>query len=162
MFTLSVSSAKPDVGSEKEAQIRALIIGRMLTLITWPQEMGQDINICRLGDSQAFDELHSITKIQAVVKPFNPHFFTDEPPSGGCHVQIVGKSATQFPGEIRDNALLTICDNCTAGNTYSTIELIKVRDRIKFTVNLPLAQRQNLKISSSLLELAHGVVKRYE
>ncbi len=164
IFTLqcwiSAAEARPDPVSAKEAQVRALIIARTLTFITWPPTMGSDINICRLGESQAFDELHRTPQIQDILKPFNAIFVADLSPLTDCHVQIVGQSDAPFPDSIKDSALLTICDDCADGEEFATIRLLKIHDRIKFTVNLPLAQRQNLKISSSLLELAHRVTKR--
>lgn len=141
--------------------MRALIIARTLNFISWPANLGEKLNICHLGDSVAFQELTRTPQIRELVKPFQTQLITSQR-EASCHVLIVGRSSAVFPRSIRDSALLTICDDCNAGDDYSTIKLVKINDRIKFTVNLPLAQRQNLKISSSLLELAHGVTTHNE
>lgn len=151
-------AAKADSRAFDEGELRIAFIYKIVYHVSWPKEFDGHVNFCAAGDSKAANYLNLIagkrvtpTATARVINPGNSEHLP-------CHVQILGATAgTTRPWDDDSEPTLVICDGCSQDNNPSAVELIKVKDRIGFVLDLEEAKRQNIQFKVSLIELAQQV-----
>jgi hypothetical protein len=131
----------------------------------WPRDAlapGQELMFCVVGDNAVREALertvegHAIDSHQLTVRIVKP----DGSPSG-CHLLYVagseGARAGLLLASAKGSAMLTVSDAEHFAQTGGIAQLVRERDRMRFTVNLGAARHARLTLSSRLLSLANVI-----
>jgi len=154
-FMQPALASTPENISVSEATLRAVIILKIIDLITWPNQFNGEINFCANGESPSFDQIRSmegtkVTNQKAVVRIIPVH---EAQTTENCHVEILGAGAA--PSQA---STLLVCDDCDRSYAEMTVvELLKDKEHIRFNLNIGEAKKRHLLFSVSLLELAKTV-----
>lgn len=137
-----------------ENKIKAAYLYNFTKFVDWPDRQGKTIQICVLGDTQISKVLEELAAKQngsfTVISgsKINP---------AECQILYMSGSERDIDialRETKDQNILTVSDNIHFSNYGGIITLFSENGKIRFEINLPAAQKTNLKISSKLLELA--------
>ncbi len=128
----------------------------------WPADSlapGQDLSLCVVGDRAVRDALiqtvegHALDGHQLTVQLVDPGG-----QASSCHLLYVGASemprATSLLREARGAAVFTVSDAERFAESGGVAQLVRDKDRMRFTVNIAAAGRARLRLSSRLLSLA--------
>lgn len=128
----------------------------------WPADAlapGQDLSLCVVGDRAVRDALvqtvegHALDGHQLTVQLVDP-----AGQAGSCHLLYV--SAGEMPraasilSRARGAAVFTVSDADRFAESGGVAQLVRDKDRMRFTVNVAAARRARLTLSSRLLSLA--------
>jgi len=151
------STASP---SYSESDLRAAIVLKIIHLVSWPQEPHTQLNFCANGNSDTTTKLRKLIDSQPSTAM---RFLTSSGSTADntCHIQILG-SGQLTQATASQEPLLVICDGCASNTINAAIELVKIRDRISFNLNLAEAKRKNIRFKVSLMEHANAVKGRHE
>ncbi|TXI29346.1 MAG: YfiR family protein [Nitrosomonas oligotropha] len=153
------STAKAD--SIVEYQVKAAFIYNFIAFTQWPENVGQTINLCVYGEDFFGSEIDKLQNKPVdkrhikVARIDNPEKLT------GCQVIFFSKSVSSnlsnllssLPGQ----PILTLADNPNAISQGVIINMNLVNEKIVFEINLGIARKSGLDISSKLLQLAAKV-----
>jgi hypothetical protein len=140
-------------------ELKAAYLFNFAKLVEWPASTPADtLTICFVGASgvhDAFARAAGAKQVGArriVVKPVGGA----PEPHAGCDVLYFEASLAGGAqhAETAAPAALTISDAQGFAAQGGMIELFSEGNRLRFNINLPVAQRAGLRISSSLLQLA--------
>lgn len=154
-----ISLAKADNRGVDEATLRAAIILKIIQQISWPAELGDEINFCGAGGSKSYQKLLTL-RGKPIARNMAHISFVDSTSANSCQIQIIGPNETPDDRNSEIHPLLVICDDCGEKRDFAAVELIKDREHIRFNLNLKEAQKTNIKFKVSLLELAKVVTGR--
>ena len=146
-----------------EYQVKAALLYKLSKFIYWPEDTFPDtgdtfLNICVLGKDPfgtALDALtrKSIRSHEVIVK--RAQQATD---LAGCQVAFISSSEHRNLGAIlrtlRQQPILLVSDIKQFAQQGGMINLITVKNKIRFEINPETAAQARLKISAQLLELA--------
>jgi hypothetical protein len=162
LFLFSPAHASPPATSEY--QVKAAFLYNFLKFVDWPSDgMSTPGTICLgvLGRDPfegALDEVQG--KSAKGRKVVVVHYRTVEE-AKGCDLLFISASEkgrlSQILKQTQNSRLLTVADQegfCEAGGM---INLVSIKNRVGFDVNVAAASRARLKISSQLLKLARTV-----
>jgi hypothetical protein len=147
----------------RASELKAAYLFNFAKLVEWPASTPADtLTICFVGASgvhDAFARAAGAKQVGArriVVKPVSA-----PEPHAGCDVLYFEASLAGGAqhAETAAPAALTISDAQGFAAQGGMIELFSEGNRLRFKINLPVAQRAGLRISSSLLQLAARIEK---
>jgi hypothetical protein len=152
--------------ASSEYQVKAAFLYNFLKFVEWPADgLNSPTTICVgiLGRDPFDDALESVKgKSAKGRKVVVVHFRTLEEVKG-CDLLFICASEKGRLGQILKHAhnsrMLTVADQdgfCEAGGM---INLVFVKSRVGFEVNVAAATRAKLRISSQLLKLARNVLE---
>ena len=145
-----------------ESSIRAAMVVNMARFIDWPAwksdaEHPQFI-ICILGADPIEHYSASLEHQTSESRPVVVRHLTANEPVNSCHVLYIGladrKLLSRIEPELTKNAVLAVSARSNAITGNQVVGLPAVDDHIHIEINLSVAQRSNLQISSRLLRLA--------
>ena len=145
-----------------ESSIRAAMVVNMARFIGWPAwksdaEHPQFV-ICILGADPIEHYSASLEHQTIDSGPVVVRHLTANEPVNSCHVLYIGvaqrKRLSLIEPELTKNAVLTVSERSNAITGNQVVGLPAVDDHIHIEINLSVAQRSNLQISSRLLRLA--------
>lgn len=161
-LTLVSAAATAETPANLEYQVKASYLYNFLQFIDWPSgahgNAGEPLVICILGPDRFGTALEALAGETVRGRPLVIR--RPGSPDGGirCHVAFISASdpasedallhAVSAPG------VLTIGESRGFAERGGIINLVKVRDRIRFEINPRAAQRAGFRISSQLLQLA--------
>lgn len=144
-----------------EYQIKASYLYNFLRYVEWPLEAitaGSTLWVCVLGPDKFGAALDSIAgenvRGQVVaVKPLSePEQLQD------CQVVFVGAGTPEQEAgilqQLADRPVLTIGETPGFTDRGGVINLIRIKDKIRFEINQQVAERRGLRIGAQLLQLA--------
>lgn len=144
-----------------EYQVKAAFIYNFIAFTQWPDTTGQTINLCVYGEDYFGSE---IDKLQSkpvdkrhirVVRIDNPEKLTD------CQAIFFSKSVRSnlenVLGNLSGQPVLTLADSPNAISQGVIINMNLINEKIVFEINLAIARKSGLDISSKLLQLAAKV-----
>ena len=152
----------------EESQLRAAIIVGILRYTRWVDPVGDNINVCALGESDSTAYLKRVSSRPIIHgKAINvidiPAPVDGKADQSLCQVLLVGEEVSVSNAQIEMfKESLVICNGCELAPELSTIRIKKSNDRIVFEVNLDVAKKNGLVFRSALLELAAQVEGAYE
>ncbi|NBQ68943.1 MAG: YfiR family protein [Nitrosomonadaceae bacterium] len=162
-FGLSISHSMARADNILEYQVKAAFIYNFIAFTQWPDTTGSVINLCVYGEDYFGSE---IDKLQSkpvdkrhirVVRTSIPEKLPD------CQVIFFSKSVSgslsNFLSNLPARPILTLADSPNAIAQGVIINMNLVNEKIVFEINLEIARKSGLDISSKLLQLA---VKVYQ
>ncbi len=162
-IVLVLSLAGTARGLEKptlEYQIKASYLYNFLRYVEWPSDApaGRTFPVCVFGMERFGTALDSIVgesvRGQAIaVRPVSEPGQLD-----GCRVVFVGAAESGREAvilqQLAGRPVLTIGETPGFADRGGVINLIRVRDKIRFEINQQAAERGGLRIGSQLMQLA--------
>lgn len=162
-YGLPVTHSVAQAGGITEYQVKAAFIYNFVAFTQWPDTTGQTIHLCVYGEDYFGSE---IDKLQSkpldkraikIVRIYNPEKLAD------CQVvffsKSVGSSLSNLLSNLAAQPILTLADSPDAIAQGVIINMNLVNEKIVFEINLEIARKSGLDISSKLLQLA---VKVYQ
>jgi len=149
-----------------EYRMKAAFVFNFAKFIQWPTEVFRTptdpLVICVLGQDQMALSLREtvngkIIEGRAVIVR---EVMVDRV-AGGCNILFVGSSATKRfrSSRLESTGLLTVGETSGFAADGGSINLKLEDGRVRFEINVAAAQRQQLHISSKLLNLAEVIEK---
>jgi hypothetical protein len=142
------------------AASKASYLFNFIKFVEWPALAARDtITVCFLGDSGVYDEVSKAEPRAGsrllVARQLSPH-----EPLAACQVLYV--DADRVPAiaatlATRPAGLLTVSDEPGFLKRGGIVELFTEGQRLRFRISVRNARRANLRVSSSLLQLASTV-----
>jgi hypothetical protein len=150
----------------REYDVKAAFLYNFTKFVEWPASAFDDeretLKLCVLGENPFGDALqavvgeevagHRITVVrsEAISRPSR------------CHVLFVGRSERsrlpQILPEVRNAPVLTVADSPGFLEQGGMINFVLEGTKVRFEVNQGAAEREGIKISSKLLQLAKRVL----
>jgi len=149
-------------GPAVQAEIKASFIYTLAKYVQWPPRMfpsaGAPVVIGVLGDDslrQALERLASGKRIDG--RPILVTSIARPSSLGMCHILFIGVSESarlrEALAETRGRSVLTVGESEHFVETGGVLELALVEAMVRFKVNLEVADRDGLRISSKILAL---------
>ncbi len=167
LHALPVGSANAQASTaDREYQIKATFLYHFLQFVEWPDDAladdSQQIVVGILGEDPFGAVLDNalagktIRGKKLVIRRYtSPGEVTD------CHLLFISASEEdRLPDVLRSLALLpvlTIGETARFTQHGGAIKLFEFKNKVRFEINLEVAQRARLKVSSRLLKLARVV-----
>jgi hypothetical protein len=160
MFTVGVSPAGAQ--NVTEASLETAFVFNFAVFTEWPQGLvpqAGSLVACVLGDDHLADALDRAVEGRHVSgHPVTVMRVTVDGPLRSCHVLYVsGLSALQIGAAlalVRDAPVLTVSDTDDFAQRGGIAHLFVDKGRMRFDINLGLARRCRLHLSSKMLALA--------
>lgn len=157
----SPTAAQPE--PTLRAAVQSAYLYRFVHFVTWPAGPPADEFVfCVVGEDPLGIALDRTLSGQLVDgAPARARRLSRAEPGGECKVMFVAGSRRQSAAEalagVRGEPILTVVDAQRARGARAIVNLIEIDGRIRFTVDLGLAEEAGLTISSKLLDLAVDV-----
>jgi hypothetical protein len=149
-----------------EYQVKAAFLYNFAKFVEWPSEAFEStteaIAICVLGQNPFGRSLqdavsgHAIDGRSLIVRQIS-----NASRGGRCHVLFVSaggnRSVPQMLPEKGKTGVLTVGESDAPGADGLVINFKLDSGRVRFDINIEAAERENLRISSRLLSLAHVI-----
>lgn len=160
----SISRAEPS--PPREYQVKAAFLYTLLKFVEWPDGVAAGASpplcIAILGQDPFGDDLEAVKGKSAKGRPVVIKHYRRVEEVKECDLLFISSSErgrlARILRQLLGSPILTVADQegfCEAGGM---INLITVKNRVAFEINLAAAQRAGLRISSQLLKLARIVV----
>jgi hypothetical protein len=164
-LALAVASAQAQGATPAaERTIKAAFLYKFAGYVEWPEAAGGNgpITIGVLGSEEMAGELARITAGRTVnERPVQVRRLAAGESPAGLQVVFVGKASGESLdmslSALRGLPILVVTDSPGALASGSMINFTFDRDRVRFEVSLPAAERSRLKLSSRLLAVAQRV-----
>lgn len=148
-----------------EPDVKATFLYNFTRFIEWPGRTTGDstpFRVCAVADATMEGAIRRTVEGESVhgrplvlSQPRTPQ------DAEGCQILYVGRSehqrAAPLLAAVRDLPVLTVGDSSSFVEQGGAIQFVLVNNRVRFDVNLPSAQRANLKVSANLLRVARHV-----
>jgi len=150
-----------------EYQLKAAFIFHFAQLVDWPAEAvgpgNRPLILCTAGEDTPSGVLEATVQGKQIGShPLEVRHLQEKDSSSGCHLLfIVGRDKRRVPAILAglNNApILTVGESDDFVQQGGMIGFCLQESKIRFDINLKVAQRANLRISSRLLLLAKTVV----
>lgn len=159
----AVSSARAEQALERD--VKATFLYNFTRFVEWPPELprGSDpFRLCVAADSEMTRSIQRTVAGESVkgrpLVMIEPRT-SDE--ARACQILYVGRDearAARLLSAVRDLPVLTVGDSAQFAERGGVIEFVLREKNVRFEVNLPSAQRSNLKLSANLLRVADRVL----
>jgi|TARA_B110001469_G_C9645459_1_gene326037 hypothetical protein len=157
-------SFTPDLPEDKvdtKAKIKAVFIYNFTKYIEWPADyQASDFTIAILGDNQSlYNELTNMSKVKKVDnKPFKIKLISDVSEIGKSHiVYIPNENSSNLAKAVvntKGKSALIVTETRGHAGKGASINFIILGGRQKFELNKLTAESNNLKVSSTLANIA--------
>ncbi len=163
LLLLALATPRGAEGQGMEAQVKAALLCNLTRFIAWPDsclrsskdpivigllaapELRKGIEDVRRSSGG----LHRSIEVRTVDTPVQ---------AAACHVLYLGPTAApdgwRRAGEVSGYSLLVVADPEAASGAAATVRLVRNDNRLAFIVDLAEAERNGLRVSSKLLNLA--------
>lgn len=163
-------AVQPDAVAAAERSIKAAYLCKFAGYVEWPDAApgaGTPLLIGVLGSAPMADELARITNGRTInERPVQVRRLGPDDPLDGLHVLFVGDPDRAKLDDLllpaRKLPILTVTESAGALSEGSIINFTIDRERVRFEVSLPAAERSRLKLSSRLLAVAQRVQRAPE
>lgn len=166
VFALGLWSARAHAQTDLEQKVKAAFLFNFLKFVTWPQNRApadrEPYVMCVIGDERFARTLdlaiHDKTVSGHTVE-------VRDPDAGGsldaCHLAYLtpghSVSATEAALGLASGAGVLTVHEADAAVASGVIRFFLDQQRVRFEINTTAAQRENLQVSSRLMELAERV-----
>ncbi|NOZ67719.1 MAG: YfiR family protein [Deferribacteres bacterium] len=162
-FILSwVQSPYAESTTPREYLIKAGFLYNFAKFVEWPDDAFADksipLNLCILGRDPFGPALRSVEGETFMGRKLVVRRFSRLREIDNCHILFISSSEKKrlpaILARMKGKQILSVADMEGFARRGGIINLIKVKDRIRFEINVDAARRAGLKISSKLLNLA--------
>ena len=151
--------------AQLELRVKSAFIYNFTKYITWQEFPGNSdadsLRICVVRDRDVYDLMReTIARKPSQGRIVDVVLLRDRVDMRDCHVAYVPESRTtqDWRSELQSTGLVTVGEGSQFVDDGGVFGFVIVDDKIRFEINLALAERKGLKISSKLLSLAKRVV----
>lgn len=150
-------------GSSREYDIKAAFLYHFAQFVEWPDEIdGSDpLTLCLYGHDPFGESIDRLHGREARGRQIQVRRIADEEEAAECSVLYVSPNAEgpapEWLDRLASRHVLTVGDGEAFTELGGAIRFYKLRNKIRFEVNLDVARRAGLKISSQMLKLASVV-----
>lgn len=149
-------------GERAEYELKAAFLFNFSRFVVWPQEEAEmDFFICVLGRDPFGAHLEAIAGRKAMGRNIGVRRASSIAEAKGCQVLFISGDSTDEVVNLvtffKGLPILTVSDRQGFALGGGIIELVQAEDRLGFEINLEVARRNGLDISSKLLQLARKV-----
>ncbi|MDM8554465.1 YfiR family protein [Desulfococcaceae bacterium HSG7] len=145
-----------------EYTVKATLLYKLSKFVKWPPEAfdkpDAPITLCIIGHDPFEEALNSIKGKRVQGRPFLIGKPSDILSAGGCHILFVSASEKEnlstVLSKLKNRFTLTVSEIEGFARQGGMINFIIAEKKIRLEVNLAVAKRAGLKISSRLLKLA--------
>jgi hypothetical protein len=127
----------------------------------WPAEIGNEIQLCIMGEDRFHEALHAIHGKNVNSRRLMVRHLALSEDVNGCQMLYLGENDAKYSKKILDRIsgqpVLTITEGSALMYSGIMISLTLEDRRLAFRVNASEARRAKLNISSKLLRLASNV-----
>lgn len=143
----------------REYEIKAAFLYHFARFIEWPEEAEQEqIALCVLGEDPFGKTLDDLEGKEVRSKTLTVRRLERGREAQRCHVLFISSSERerlpQLLDTLRTAHVLTVGETDTFAREGGAIRLFEARNKIRFEVNLEVARRAGLTVSSRMLKLA--------
>ena len=161
----STLSARAQSSSDREYLIKAAFLYNFLRFVEWPAEALPEgdgsIVVCLVGEDPFGEALESIKGKTVKSKDLVIRRILTLQSLGGCQLLFVSSSEKnrlpEIIGALKGRAVLTVGELEGFTQRGGIIRFLIERNNVRFEINVDVAERTGLKISSKLLNLAKVV-----
>lgn len=151
--------------AQEERLLKAAFIYNFAKFTRWPEGTWADekapLNLCLVGSDELIVELERLEGKTVKGRSLTINKFHSSPEMQACHIVYIATSEhtqyQQVTQVLQDQAVLTISEIPHFSRSQGTIELLHKEGRVRFIINLDVARRAGLELSSRLLKLAETV-----
>ena len=161
---LTAFSTPARAQSPGEYDVKAAYLYNFGKFVRWPESAtkGPQFLICVLGDDPFNGTLQSTVAGEMVNgKPAVVEHLTSARNASPCNILFISRSERNRVRHILDSidigGTLTVSDISGFAEEGGMIQFVNEDGRIRFTINLPAAERAGLNMSSELLKVASAV-----
>jgi len=157
----NLAHAQDDLGDEHD--IRAAMIFNIAKFVEWPTwkagDHGGAFVVCELGTDPVTASLEKVLRSQTISgRPVALLHLNKDGAVAGCHILYLAhcdrKAFEQIAPELMKQAVLSVGYQDWLASAGGVVSLPIVDDNVRIQVNLGVAQRSGLNVSSKLLRLA--------
>lgn len=171
---IALHSGQPLCAAENPAleyQVKAAFLYNFAKFVEWPAEKFPAIDSPVIIGVVGADPFGSVVDRTVQGKTINGRPLIVQRFGPGedyrrCHILFIGRSlkdsAATILTEVKSESILTVSEIENFARRGGMIGLVVVDESVKFEVNLPAAERANLKVSSKLLSVARAVIRAQE
>jgi len=145
----------------REYQLKAAYLLNFARFIYWPEEKfatAEYFNICVVGDNPFGDSLDQLSNKKIKNKKIKITYQKEYIEENQCHIIYVGKTKDSAYKEvirkIGNKTALTVSDLDGFTSNGGMIGFVRVKNKIKFEINVDKSIKSNIKYRSQLLEVA--------
>ncbi|MDX1451566.1 MAG: YfiR family protein [Oleiphilaceae bacterium] len=150
--------------AKTEYDIKAAYLYNFIKFVTWPAPDHSDaLTVCLFGKDPINDKLMPLNGLQLHGRTVSVMPLHDVDEATNCTVIYLARSEKKYLSQIlittKEHPVLLVSDLEEFAKEGGTIGFVTLGNVIRFDVNLGVARRDKLSISSKLLELANQVIK---
>ncbi|MBF0153518.1 MAG: YfiR family protein [Magnetococcales bacterium] len=148
-----------------EPQVKVAYLYNFTKFVTYPEAVflgdRNRFNICVLGENPFGDLLNFLAGKSVQERKIQVHLHTRLEETSGCHLVFIAPSEAEKWVDIMawfgERPVLLVGDTPGFAQRGGMINFIRVGDTLRFEINLKMANRCGLKISSSMLQIGRVV-----
>lgn len=145
-----------------EAALKAAFVFNFTKFVDWPgAENLEKFSLCTVGSGLTVDALGAFEGKLAFGKPIHVQRAASGSALRNCQLLFIAEPWSVGYGdmlnEVRNSATLTVSDSPNFLDANGIIMLVREGGRLRFEINLGLAQAKGLKVGAPLLRLARSV-----
>lgn len=143
------------------SQAQTMFIYNFSRMIQWPAgSTAGEFVIGVVGDNEIYNSLVAFVANKKVgSQPITVKRFDDPQSVSRCHILFVGDSKiskiNEIVGKLQGSNSLIITERKGMINSGSAIDLFMDQDKLKFVMNSENAEKYNLTVSKSLVDMAY-------
>ncbi len=161
-----LSSASVEHGKADEYQVKAAFIVNFINFIEWPDTAlsADSFTIGILGRDPSAGAIGALKGKTVKGRKLLVKYFDDPEEARNADLLFISPSEKRslplILKNLRNRPVLTVGDQQGFARSGVMINMVIVRKRVGFEINLPASHRAGLRISSQLLKLAKEVVEQ--
>lgn len=144
-----------------EYQVKAAFIYNFIAFTQWPGDTGPAINLCLYGEDYFGNEIDKLQNKMVDARPIKVIRVSNSNQLPQCQAVFFSKSVNNnlayLINSLENYPILTLADTPNAISRGIIINMNLVNEKIVFEINLAIARKSGLDISSKLLQLAAKV-----
>ena len=152
-------SVQADVS--REYKLKAAYLLNFAKFIYWPEsaeDTSESFNICIIGNSPFGEILDSLSSKKVKNKKIKVKYSENHNKDHQCKIAYITQDKADSYNEILESinneVILTVSDIEGFCQSGGMIEFIRVKNKIKFEINVGQSLKSNIKYRSQLLEVA--------
>ncbi|MCW8933741.1 MAG: YfiR family protein [Gammaproteobacteria bacterium] len=145
----------------REYQLKAAYLLNFARFIYWPEQViktADNFNICVIGENPFNDSLDKLSNKKIKNKKIKITYSKYYVEETQCHIAYISKTKNNehkdIINKIGNDVVLTVSDIDGFALDGGMIGFVRVKNKIKFEINVDKSVKSNIKYRSQLLEVA--------
>ncbi|MGZ0017976.1 YfiR family protein [Nitrosomonas sp. wSCUT-2] len=160
-FGLPVVHETARADNALEYQVKAAFIYNFIAFTQWPSDADSEVNLCLYGEDYFGHEIDKLQNKAVGTRSLKVSRISNPEQLAQCQAIFFAKSVNndlaELMRDLSDKPILTLADSPNATSKGIAINMNLVNEKVVFEINLGIARKAGLDISSKLLQLAAKV-----